>query len=82
MARIAAEVNERMENIGARRLHTVMERLLDPISFDAAELRGQRIVIDAATVRERLRGRRAGRGPVAVHSVAVLFARESRLPAA
>jgi ATP-dependent HslUV protease ATP-binding subunit HslU len=56
VARIAAEVNERMENIGARRLHTVMERLLDPISFDATELRGQRIVIDGATVRERLEG--------------------------
>jgi ATP-dependent HslUV protease ATP-binding subunit HslU len=56
VARIAAEVNERMENIGARRLHTVMERLLDPVSFDAAELRGQRIVIDAAVVRERLQG--------------------------
>jgi len=56
IARIAAEVNERMENIGARRLHTVMERLLDPISFDAADLRGQRIVIDAAAVRERLQG--------------------------
>ena len=56
VARIAAEVNERMENIGARRLHTVMEKLLDPVSFDAAELRGQRIVIDAATVRERLQG--------------------------
>jgi ATP-dependent HslUV protease ATP-binding subunit HslU len=56
IARIAAEVNERMENIGARRLHTVMERLLDGISFDAADLRGQRIVIDAAYVRERLAG--------------------------
>jgi len=56
VARIAAEVNERMENIGARRLHTVMERLLDPVSFDAAELRGQRIVVDAAMVRERLQG--------------------------
>jgi ATP-dependent HslUV protease ATP-binding subunit HslU len=56
VARIAADVNERMENIGARRLHTVMERLLDPISFDAVELRGQRIVIDAGTVRERLQG--------------------------
>ncbi|HVO18102.1 MAG TPA: ATP-dependent protease ATPase subunit HslU [Anaeromyxobacter sp.] len=56
LARIAAEVNERMENIGARRLHTVMERLLDPISFDAADLRGQRIAVDAAMVRERLQG--------------------------
>jgi ATP-dependent HslUV protease ATP-binding subunit HslU len=56
LARIAAEVNERMENIGARRLYTVMERLLDAISFDAADLRGQRIVIDAAYVKERLAG--------------------------
>ena len=56
VARIAAEVNDRMENIGARRLHTVMERLLDGISFDASELRGQRIVVDAAYVRERLEG--------------------------
>jgi ATP-dependent HslUV protease ATP-binding subunit HslU len=56
IARIAAEVNERMENIGARRLHTVMEKLLDPVSFDAPELRGQRIVVDAAYVRDRLSG--------------------------
>ena len=56
VARIAAEVNERMENIGARRLHTVMERLLDELSFGADELRGQRIVVDAAYVRSRLEG--------------------------
>jgi ATP-dependent HslUV protease ATP-binding subunit HslU len=56
VARIAAEVNERMENIGARRLYTVMERLLDELSFDAADLRGQRIVVDAAYVRARLEG--------------------------
>jgi len=56
LARIAAEVNERTENIGARRLHTVMERLLDGVSFDADGLRGQRIVVDAAYVRERLQG--------------------------
>jgi ATP-dependent HslUV protease ATP-binding subunit HslU len=54
IARIAAQVNERMENIGARRLHTVMERLLDQISFDAPEMGGQEVVIDAAHVRERL----------------------------
>jgi ATP-dependent HslUV protease ATP-binding subunit HslU len=54
VARIAAEINERMENIGARRLHTVMERLLDELSFDADGLRGQRIVVDAAYVRARL----------------------------
>jgi len=45
-----------MENIGARRLHTVMERLLDQVSFDGPDLRGQRLVIDAAYVRERLSG--------------------------
>jgi len=56
VARIAAEVNERMENIGARRLYTVMERLLDEISFGASELRGQRIVVDAAYVKARLEG--------------------------
>jgi ATP-dependent HslUV protease ATP-binding subunit HslU len=56
LARIAAEVNERMENIGARRLQTVMERLLDEISFGASELRGQRIVIDAAYVKAKLEG--------------------------
>jgi ATP-dependent HslUV protease ATP-binding subunit HslU len=54
IARIAAEVNERMENIGARRLHTVLERLLDEISFSAPEMDGKEIAIDAAYVRERL----------------------------
>jgi ATP-dependent HslUV protease ATP-binding subunit HslU len=54
IARIAAEVNERTENIGARRLHTVMERLLDKISFDAPEMGGQEITIDAAYVRAQL----------------------------
>ncbi len=56
IARIAEDVNQRMENIGARRLHTVMERLLDEISFDAAELAGRKMPIDAAYVRERLQG--------------------------
>ncbi len=56
VARIAADVNDRMENIGARRLHTVMERLLDDISFDAAEKRGQRLVVDPAYVRQRMEG--------------------------
>ncbi len=54
IARIAAEVNERMENIGARRLHTVLERLLDEVSFSAPEMHGKQITIDAAYVRERL----------------------------
>jgi len=43
IARIAAEVNARMENIGARRLHTVMERLLDELAFEAPEL-GERTI--------------------------------------
>ena len=54
MAQIAFEVNERTENIGARRLSTVMERLLDEVSFDAADLTGQTIVIDASFVDSRL----------------------------
>ena len=54
LARIAFEVNERTENIGARRLATVMERLLDEVSFDAARLAGQTVQIDAAYVDDRL----------------------------
>ena len=54
LARIAFEVNERTENIGARRLSTVMERLLDEVSFDATQRNGQTVVVDAAYVDERL----------------------------
>ncbi len=54
LAQIAYDVNERTENIGARRLATVMERLLDDVSFDAAQLSGQTICIDAAYVNTRL----------------------------
>jgi ATP-dependent HslUV protease ATP-binding subunit HslU len=54
IARIAAEVNERTENIGARRLHTVMERLLDEISYSAPEMNGRQIAIDSQYVRNRL----------------------------
>lgn len=54
LARIAFEVNERTENIGARRLSTVMERLLDEVSFDATRLEGQTVTIDAAYVDARL----------------------------
>jgi ATP-dependent HslUV protease ATP-binding subunit HslU len=50
LAQIAFEVNERTENIGARRLHTVLERLLDTISFEAPDKAGQHYVIDAAYV--------------------------------
>ncbi len=54
LAQIAFDVNERTENIGARRLSTVMERLLDDISFDAPNRSGQEVVIDAAAVDARL----------------------------
>ncbi|PIF76674.1 ATP-dependent HslUV protease ATP-binding subunit HslU [Variovorax sp. 54] len=54
LAAIAFEVNERTENIGARRLSTVMERLLDEVSFDATRIEGQTVRIDAAYVDERL----------------------------
>jgi ATP-dependent HslUV protease ATP-binding subunit HslU len=54
IARMAAEINGRMENIGARRLHTVMERLLDELSFEAPDLGERSIPITAAYVRERL----------------------------
>lgn len=54
IADVAARVNERTENIGARRLHTVMERLLDQISFDAPEMAKTTVTIDAAEVRRRL----------------------------
>jgi len=54
IARTAATVNERTENIGARRLHTILEKLLEDLSFDAPERRDKRVVIDAAYIRERL----------------------------
>jgi ATP-dependent HslUV protease ATP-binding subunit HslU len=54
IARIAGEVNTRTENIGARRLHTVMERLMEDLSFDAPDHAGERIVIDRAYVQAKL----------------------------
>ncbi|MEZ5645826.1 MAG: ATP-dependent protease ATPase subunit HslU [Burkholderiaceae bacterium] len=54
LAQIACEVNERTENIGARRLATVMEHLLDEVSFDATRLEGQEVLIDSAYVDGRL----------------------------
>jgi ATP-dependent HslUV protease ATP-binding subunit HslU len=55
LAEIAFQVNERQENIGARRLSTVLERLLDTVSFDAPELEGAKVVtIDAAYVDQHL----------------------------
>jgi ATP-dependent HslUV protease ATP-binding subunit HslU len=54
IARIAAQVNESAENIGARRLHTIMEKLLEDISFDGPDLKKKTIRIDAAYVRKQL----------------------------
>ncbi|GAB3186246.1 ATP-dependent protease ATPase subunit HslU [Hydrogenophaga aquatica] len=54
LAQIAHDVNERTENIGARRLATVMEHLLDEVSFDAARLEGQTVTVDATYVNARL----------------------------
>jgi ATP-dependent HslUV protease ATP-binding subunit HslU len=54
LARLATQANERLENIGARRLHTILERLLDELSFEAPSLSGTKVPITAAYVRERL----------------------------
>ena len=54
IADVAVEVNTNVENIGARRLSTVMERILDEISFEAADKQGEKIVIDAKYVRDHI----------------------------
>ena len=54
IADIAAGVNQQSADIGARRLHTVMEKLLEDLSFDAPDMGDARVVVDEAMVRERL----------------------------
>ena len=54
IAEIATTVNERTENIGARRLHTIMEKLLEDYSFEAPEMKGKKIIIDAAYVKKKM----------------------------
>ena len=54
LADLAADINDRVENIGARRLHTVLEKLLEEISFTASDRGGQEVVVDAAYVLERV----------------------------
>ena len=54
VAKIAAQVNEGVENIGARRLQTVMEKLFEELSFEAEEMSGQSVTVDAAYVRDKL----------------------------
>ena len=56
IARVACQVNESLENIGARRLQTVMEKLLEEVSFDAEDRTGETVVIDAAYVSAKLAG--------------------------
>ena len=56
VAKIAAQVNESVENIGARRLQTVMEKLLEELSFEAEDRKGETVTVDADYVRERLAG--------------------------
>ena len=54
LAAYAEQVNRQTENIGARRLHTILERVLEPTSFEGAETPGLRLTVDAAYVRQRL----------------------------
>jgi ATP-dependent HslUV protease ATP-binding subunit HslU len=54
IAEVATQVNEKTENIGARRLYTIMETLLDDISFEAPEMKEKEITIDAKYVDEKL----------------------------
>jgi ATP-dependent HslUV protease ATP-binding subunit HslU len=54
IAEVATVVNEKTENIGARRLYTIMETLLDEISFDAPDMTEKEVVIDAEYVRQKL----------------------------
>ncbi len=54
LAELAADINDRVENIGARRLHTVLERLLEEISFTATDRGGEAITVDAAYVKDRV----------------------------
>jgi len=55
IAEIAEEVNERTENIGARRLHTILEKIMEDFSFEAPDLKGQTIIIDEKLVRAKLK---------------------------
>jgi ATP-dependent HslUV protease ATP-binding subunit HslU len=56
LAELATQVNEKTENIGARRLHTILERLLDDLSFNAPEMPGNQVEITPEYVKERLQG--------------------------
>ena len=54
LAKISAEVNSSVENIGARRLHTIIEKVLDDISFNASDKSGEKVIIDKKYVQTNL----------------------------
>ena len=54
VARIATQVNQRTEDIGARRLQTILERVLEEVSFNAPDMAGENVAIDEAFVQERV----------------------------
>ena len=54
VAKLAAQVNESSENIGARRLHTIMEKMLEEVSFEGPDLKKKTVRVDAAYVRKQL----------------------------
>jgi ATP-dependent HslUV protease ATP-binding subunit HslU len=56
VAKFAAQVNQSSENIGARRLHTIMEKLLEEVSFEGPDLKKKNVKIDAVYVRKQLAG--------------------------
>ena len=54
IARMSASINENVENIGARRLHTVLERILDEISFEATDMKEGKVKIDAKYIKDHI----------------------------
>ena len=54
IATLSAEINSTVENIGARRLHTVLEKILEDVSFDASERGGDTVTVDATYVRDQI----------------------------
>ena len=56
LAELTVQINSTVENIGARRLHTVLEKLLEEISFDAPDMKGEKVVIDKTMVHEKIAG--------------------------
>jgi ATP-dependent HslUV protease ATP-binding subunit HslU len=56
IARIAYEVNQTVENIGARRLHTVIEKIMEDFSYDVNKFKGKNVVVDAEHVKSKLSG--------------------------